>query len=132
MSKNRVFISCAHRDKRWAEWLEEQLAKHGFRVLKDSTVPAGESFIAQLNKTIEECNILVAVLSPNYFDSAWCQFETAAAAASKVPIIPVRVEPCDVQGFLRYYNWADLTSDRDSGLRAVIEAAEQLPAKSSA
>jgi hypothetical protein len=46
-----------------------------------------------------------------------------------VPIIPVMVEPCEVQGFLKNYNWADLTSDRDSGLQAVIRAAEHLPAQ---
>jgi hypothetical protein len=118
MSKNQVFISYARRDKPWAEWLGERLAKHGFRVWTDTSVTIGESFIAELNKTIEQ--------------SAWCQQETAAAAASRVPIIPVLVEPCEVQGFLRNYNLADLTSDRDSGLLAVIQAAERLPAQSPA
>jgi hypothetical protein len=94
-------------------------------------VPAGESFIAELNKTIEKSDVVLVLLSPNYFQSAWCQQETAAAAASKEPIIPVMVEPCEVQGILRFYNWADLTTDRDSGLRAVIQAAERLPAQPS-
>ena len=130
MSKNSVFISYARRDKQWAEWLGERLAKHGFRIWTDTTsVPAGESFFAELNKTIEKSDVVLALMSPDYFRSAWCQQETAAAAASKVPIIPVLVEPCEVQGFLRYYNWADLTSDPDSGLRAVIQAAEHLPAQ---
>jgi hypothetical protein len=130
MSKNTVFISYAHRDKRWAEWLRERLVKHGFQIWTDATsVPTGESFIAELNRTIEKSDVVLALLSPNYFRSAWCQQETALAAASRVPIIPVLVEPCEVQGFLRNYNWADLTSDPDSGLRAVIQAAEQLPAQ---
>ncbi len=130
MSKNNVFISYAYNDKRWAEWLRERLVKHGFRIWTDATsVPVGESFIAELNRTIEKSDVVLALLSPDYFQSAWCQQETAAAAASKVPIIPVLVEPCEVQGFLRFYNWADLTSDRDSGLRAVIQAAEHLPAQ---
>ncbi len=60
---------------------------------------------------IEKSDVVLAILSPSYFQSAWCQQETAAAAASKVPIIPVMVEPCEVQGFLKNYNWADLTSD---------------------
>jgi len=131
MSKNNIFISYARGDKQWAEWLGERLAKHGFRIRTDTTsVPTGESFIAELNKTIEKSDLVLALLSPNYFRSTWCQQETAIAAASKVPIIPVMVERCEVEGFLRYYNWADLTSDRDSGLRAVIQAAEYLPAKS--
>ena len=129
MSKTNVFISYARRDKQWAEWLAERLGKHGFRIWTDATsVPTGESFIAELNRTIEKSDVVLALLSPSYFQSAWCQQETAAAAASRVPIIPVLVEPCEVQGFLRNYNWADLTSDRDSGLREVIRAAEYLPA----
>jgi len=133
MPKNQLFISYARRDKPWAEWLGERLAKHGFLIWTDATsVPIGASFIAELNKTIEKSDVVLAILSPSYFESAWCQQETAAAAASKVPIIPVMVEPCEVQGFLRNYNWADLTSDRDSGLRAVIEAAERLPVQSPA
>lgn len=133
MPKNQVFISYAQRDRLWAEWLGDRLAKHGFRIWTDTTsVPIGASFIAELNKMIEKSDVLLAILSPSYFESAWCQQETAAAAASKVPIIPVLVEPCEVQGFLRNYNWADLTSDRDSGLRAVIQAAESLPVQSPA
>ena len=133
MSKINVFISYARKDKQWAEWLGDRLVKHGFRIWTDATsVPTGESFIAELNRTIEKSDVVMALLSPHYFRSAWCQQETAAAAASKVPIIPVLVEPCEVQGFLRNYNWADLTSDRDSGLRAVIQAAEHLPALPSA
>jgi hypothetical protein len=130
MPNNQVFISYEHRDKRWADWLGAELAKHGFQISTDTTsVPTGASFIAELNKVIEKSDVLLAIMSPSFFQSAWCQFEIAAAAASKVPIIPALVEPCEVQGFLRNYNWADVTSDRDSGLRAVIEAAERLPAK---
>ena len=106
MSKTNVFISYARGDKQWAEWLAERLVKHGFQIWTDATsVPIGESFIAELNRTIEKSDVVLALLSPHYFRSAWCQQETAAAAASKVPIIPVLVEPCEVQGFLRNYNW---------------------------
>jgi len=131
MRKNQVFISYARSDRRWALWLGDRLAKQGFEIFMDMTsVPTGESFIAELNKVIRASDLVLALLSPSYFQSAWCQQETAVAAANKVPIIPVLVEPCEVQGFLRNYNWADLTSDRDGGLRAVIEAAERLPAQS--
>jgi hypothetical protein len=130
MTRNQVFISYARKDRPWADWLAERLTQHGFQIWTDATsVPTGESFIAELNKMIEKSDVVLAILSPSYFQSAWCQHETAAAA-NKVPIIPVLVEPCEVQGFLRNYNWADLTSDRDTGIRAVIQAAERLPAQS--
>ncbi len=130
MNEKTVFISYAGQDKKWADWLGERLLKQGFGVLTDSTsVPTGESFIAELNRTIERSDVVVVLLSPSYFQSTWGQQETAAAAASKVPIIPALVEPCEVEGFLQYYNWADLTSDRESGLRALIQAAEHLAAQ---
>src|SRR5580700_659701 len=89
MSKNNVFISYARSDQQWAEWLGERLVKHGFRIWTDATsVPTGESFIAELNRTIEKSDMVLALLSPSYFRSTWCQQETAAAAASKAPIIP--------------------------------------------
>jgi hypothetical protein len=130
ISRNSVFISYAQKDKKWAEWIGERLAKQGFQIWTDATsVPIGESFITELARTIRKADLVLALLSPSFFRSAWCQQETAVAAASKVPIIPVLVEPCEVQGFLQYYNRADLTSDAESGLRAVIEAAEHLPAQ---
>ena len=130
MSDNSVFISYARQDRKWAQWLEERLGKQGFRILTDLTVPTGQAFIAELNRMIEGSDLVVALLSPAYFRSEWRQLETAAAAASRVPIIPVLVEPCEVEGFLRYYHFADVTSDRDKGLREVIEAAEHLLAQS--
>lgn len=131
MRKNHVFISYARSDRRWALWLGDRLSKQGFEIFMDTTsVPTGQSFIAELNKVIESSDLVLALLSPSYFQSVWCQQENAAAAAGKVPIIPVLVEPGEVQGFLKNYNWADLTSDRESGLSAVIQAAERLPAQS--
>ena len=129
MNNTKVFISYARPDRAWTQWLEERLRKHGFQVSTDATsVPPGESFINELQRTITAADVMVVLLSPSYFELTWCQQETAVAAASKMPIIPVVVERCEVQGFLKYYNWADLTSDRDVGLRAVIRAAKELPA----
>jgi len=133
MNERNVFISYAGRDKQWAEWLGERLGRRGFGIWTDATsVPVGESFMAELKRTIEKSDVVLALLSPSYFQSTWCRQETAVAAAGKVPIIPVLVEPCEVQGFLRNYNWADLTSDRDVGFRAVIQAAEHLRASPAA
>lgn len=128
MGRQNVFISYASKDKPWAEWFRERLIKHGFHVSTEASVLAAPSFIVELKRTIEKSDVMLAVMSPNYFQSTWCQQETAIAAATKVPIIPALVEPCEVEGLLQYYNWADLTSDRDRGLSAVIEAAKHLPA----
>lgn len=129
MGKGTVFISYARQDKEWAKWLGERLHGHGFEISTDMTsVAPGQSWIKELDRAIANADVLLAVLSPNYFQSTWCQQETAAAVANGVPIVPVLVEPCEIQGFLRHYHLADLTANRDRGLRAVIQAAEELPA----
>ena len=55
MNERNVFISYAGRDKQWAEWLGERLGRHGFGIWTDATsVPVGESFMAELKRTIEK------------------------------------------------------------------------------
>lgn len=132
----RVFISYSHSDKEWANWIGSRLAKRGFRIWTDeNAIAAGESFISELTRTIEQADAVVAVVSPRYLRSKWGQYEVAAAAVRGVPVIPVlveRVEPEETKGVLPFLQWADLTADRDRGMRAVIQAAEELPALSAA
>ncbi|MDX1985018.1 MAG: toll/interleukin-1 receptor domain-containing protein [Bryobacteraceae bacterium] len=133
MSESNVFVSYARSDRRWVDWLRQRLTPHGFRIWTDAnSVSIGESWITELNRTTEKADAVVALLSPSYFQSTWCQQETALAVASDVLVIPVLVEPCEVRGVLRYYNLADLTSDPDRGLHSIIEAVERLSAQSAA
>ena len=81
-----------------------------------------------IDQALRDSNLVVAVMSPAFFESEWAQTETAAAAAKKMPIIPIMIEPCKVRGFLSYLNWADLTTDREAGMQHVIEAASYLGA----
>jgi hypothetical protein len=127
MPATKIFISHSHSDTDWADWIDVQLKKRGFQVWRDLTsIRPGQSFIAELNNAIQEADLMVVLMSPDYFTSAWARQETEFAAARKIPIIPALIKPCEVQGLLRYYNWADLTKDRDSGLSRVVEAVEHL------
>jgi TIR domain len=127
MPATKIFISHSHHDAKWANWIDVQLTKRGFQVWRDLTsIRPGQSFIAELNNAIQEADLMVVLMSPDYFSSAWARQETEFAAARKIPIIPVLIAPCEVQGLLGYYNWADLTKDRDKGLHRVIEAVEHL------
>lgn len=51
--------------------------------------------------------------------------EVVYAATRKIPIIPVLIEPCKVEGLLSYSNSADLTN-RSDVLRRLIEAVDHL------
>ncbi|MBZ5621629.1 MAG: toll/interleukin-1 receptor domain-containing protein [Acidobacteriia bacterium] len=113
-SQPRVFVCYAHRDERWAKWISNYLGVRGFDVWRDvEALPAGASWTNAIDQALSESNLVVAVMSPAFFESEWAQTETAAVAAKKMPIIPVMIEPCKVRGFLSYLNWADLTEDRE-------------------
>jgi hypothetical protein len=127
MTATKIFISHSDRDRDWADWIDVQLESRGFEVWRDlTTISTGQSFITELNKAIEESDLMVVLMSPDYFNSVWARQETEFAAARKKPIIPVLIKPCEVQGLLQYYNWADLTKDRDMGLLRVVKAVEHL------
>jgi hypothetical protein len=79
-----------------------------------------------IDQSLRESNLVVALMSPAFFESDWAQTETAWAAAKKMPVIPVMIEPCEVRGFLSYFNWADLTKDREGGMQRVVEAVSRL------
>jgi hypothetical protein len=128
-SRLRVFVCYAHRDERWAKWISDHLAISGFDVWRDvEALPAAESWTNAMDQALRKSDLVVAVMSPAFFESEWAQTETAAAAAKNMPIIPVLIEPCKVRGFLSYLNWADLTKDREGGMQHVIEAASHLGA----
>lgn len=127
-----VFLNYASKDKEWADWLRTQFRGQGFQVWDPKDTSVGESFIHELIKTIEKADVLVALMSPNYFQSQWCDAQTAIAAAKRVPVIPALIEPCEVSGYLALLTAADLTVDRYRGLERLISGVRHFAHKTAA
>ncbi|OGU02177.1 MAG: hypothetical protein A2X82_01445 [Geobacteraceae bacterium GWC2_55_20] len=123
------FVSYAGEDLKWAQWIvwELQNAKPRYRCIaqfKDFT--PGMSFIQKMREAAEsDCTI--AVFSPHYFSSRYCQQELDASLTGDVTrLLPVRVEPCDPGQFLQNRIYIDLVNksidDARNSLLSGVEA----------
>jgi hypothetical protein len=80
----KIFISHASADQKledaFARLLEVRInQKHIFGTsLEDQGIPAGEDFKSFIQKKFEESEIVVALITENYYASAFCMCELGA------------------------------------------------------
>jgi len=102
--KKDFFISYAHADRRWAEWIAWQLENAGYMVVLQAwDFRPGSNFVLDMHKAALEAARTIAVLSPDYLKSIWTQVEWAAAfdpTGERMTLIPVRVRECTPEGLL--------------------------------
>jgi len=89
--KVAVFVSYARSDMDYARRLSQFLRDNNIEVLDDQSVPVGDNFADTLRDEIGRAKSVVVLMSPDYFESRWCQVELAAAIAQEKQILPVRL-----------------------------------------
>ena len=100
------FISYNKDDVKWAEWIAWQLEEAGYlTMIQEWDFRPGNNFVLEMDKATTESSHTILVLSPNFLKSKFCQPEWAAAFAkdptgTKRQIIPIRVQPCCIDGLL--------------------------------
>jgi tetratricopeptide (TPR) repeat protein len=108
------FISYTRADERWAEWIASQLNQAGYKtVLMAWDFQPGSNFMLEMQHAAAKAERTIAVLSPAYLQSAYCQPEWAAAAAAdptgaQRKLVPVRIAECQPDGLLSQVVWIDL------------------------
>lgn len=104
------FISHSHVDKQWAEWIASFLEQEGYSTFwGDRDLKVGDNFVSIIQEYIEKADKLIAVFSPSYFSSAFCQAEVSAMLAKKKNgIIPVKVSDAQPIGELANILYVDL------------------------
>ncbi|MCL2356669.1 MAG: toll/interleukin-1 receptor domain-containing protein, partial [Defluviitaleaceae bacterium] len=100
--KDDFFISYTKADEQWATWIAAVLEGEGYTCrIQAWDFQAGGNFVLDIDNALTECEGFIAVLSPDYFKSAYCKAEwTAALNASlkkdptgeKRLFVPVRTE----------------------------------------
>jgi hypothetical protein len=105
----RAFISYARDQMEAARSLKEQLEMLGLVVFLDMEIVGGESWAASLAKAIEQTDVVIALLSPTYFESRWAEAELALAFKFEKRIMPVMIEKCEVTGPLHHLQILNFT-----------------------
>jgi hypothetical protein len=123
-----AFLSHAHADKplvdRLARWLKKVA---DVRVWYDSDeLPAGSQIAGHLPDAIVRCRSMIIVLSRASVRSGWVNEEYNVAVAERARsrgfrIIPIRIDDCEVPGFLQTTKWIDASAGLDaSGALALL------------
>ena len=82
----------------------------------------GSNFVLEMQRAASECERTVAVLSPDYLESAFTQPEWAAAFAGDPTgksrkLVPVRVRQCEIEGLLKSIVYVDLVGAEEAAAR---------------
>src|SRR5258708_15175052 len=93
------FISYTKADRERAEWIATMLREAGYSTVHQARDFHGQNFVSDM-KTALESEWTIAVCSPEYFDSTYCEQEwTAAFDAGR--LIPVKVRSCKIPRLLK-------------------------------
>jgi hypothetical protein len=91
------FISYTQSDLARARWINDLLEAAGYTtVAQFKNMPPGSNFVIEMDEAVKQARQTIAVLSPEYLASDYCQQELAAAIRSdpkgkKRLLIPVRI-----------------------------------------
>jgi hypothetical protein len=108
------FISYTQADREWAEWIAATLEASGYStVLQAWDFAPGSNFVVEMQNAAASARKTIAVLSPDYLNSAYATSEWAAAFAldptsTQRKLIPVRVRECAPEGLLKAIVFIDL------------------------
>ena len=99
-----AFISYSHADQIHLTNLEKHLAqvkRDGLLNLwTDHAIEAGGNLDSEIRKALENADLFIALISPDYINSGYCyekefKFAQELNKREKLKIVPIIVEPCD-------------------------------------
>lgn len=112
--KFAAFLSHAHADKDSVDRIENWLSTTAeLPIWYDSkNLDASEMIATHLPKAIQVSRAMIIVLSESSIRSGWVEKEYNAAEVERAShsyfrIIPIKVDECEVPGFLRAVKWID-------------------------
>jgi len=108
------FVSYNSHDRTWAEWIAWTLEEAGHSVIIQAwDFRPGGNFVLDIQRTIQESDRTIAVLSPHFLQAKYTQSEWASAFAQdpqsiERKLIPIRVADCKPDGLLKTIAYVDL------------------------
>jgi len=114
--KYDVFISYSHKDGDWVtQTLVPRLEAGGLRVCIDKRdFTPGRASLLNMQDGISNSQHILLILSPNWVESRWTQFEAELARTSdpagvKARTIPLLWKPCVIPEYLAGLTYVDFT-----------------------
>ena len=84
-----IFLSYSHKDGDGARSIIEKLKEFGFRVWYDENLNAASEYAQILAKKVKDCGFFIALMSPDFVESPFCNDELHYALSNNKPILVV-------------------------------------------
>lgn len=126
-----VFISYSHRDNDWVwNWLVPRLKQAELKVCIDhECFEPGEPLLKAMERAVQTSCKTLLVLTPNYIDSDWCEFESILVRTLDPPAcqrraIPLVLQHCDLPPSIGMLTRVDFSQPKSRGreLRRLVAA----------
>lgn len=109
-TQKKIFVSYKREDREFTLKLAKALTEKGIHVWIDlQQITAGERWDAEVQKALEQSEILIVILSPASVASQNVMDEVSYAITNKKRIIPVKVKECSIPFRLDRLHFIDFT-----------------------
>jgi WD40 repeat protein len=113
----QVFLSHSDTDRAILEKVAKSLRREAFTIWTNRTdIKTGTEFQNEINQGIEGADNLVYLISPDSIQSKYCQDELSLAFGNKKRIIPLLIEPTELEEIpphIRALQFIDFTNSQD-------------------
>jgi hypothetical protein len=118
-----VFVSYSHSDTEFVDQLYADLQMRGFPPWIDShKLKGGQDWLYSIQQAIEQCQVLLLVLSPDAIDSKYVRMEYYRAFSMEKLVIPLLYRDClKVWIGLDNIQWIDFTKSYDNGRNDLLD-----------
>lgn len=111
-----IFISYSRKNQEFAEELRDQLNKWSYSVWIDvDGIPKGERWTDEIQKALENSDIVIGVMSPSAVESVNVKNEWDWAKVNEKPLLLLRIKPTNVPMNYISDNYIDFVSDKEKG-----------------
>ncbi|PRP66497.1 TIR domain-containing protein [Nonlabens agnitus] len=117
----RLFISYSRADKEYVKHLVDVLREQEFEIWFDEQIPVGKGWDDVLEEQIKKADAMVLVLSQTSVASENVKDEIAFSKHSNVPVIPIKIEECDVPLRMVRTQFIDFTLGFDVGAQRLVD-----------
>lgn len=130
--KKRIFLLYSYADKEIAFRISEELKKRNIEIISDyNNLRPGTNIINELRYLVESSEIVLLILSKNYFESTYPNKELTGfldeTQKRKITIIPILIEKCNLPSDLLDYEVINLSKNFSDGLNKIIQRVQTIP-----
>jgi hypothetical protein len=118
----KVFVSYSHADEKMRKKLGAHLAplvtEDAIKIWHDRQIEAGADWDREINREIDEADLILLLVSATFLDSPYCRKELLRALArrkaNKASTVPIILRPCDWQSVFNAKDYKAQALPRDN------------------